>query len=553
MPVINFSYKDAQKLLGEDIPADRFLEEIPLMGSDIGDNIPGRDEMSVEFFPNRPDMYSVEGIARGMRAFLGIEPGLKTYPVDDSDVKAVISEDVKGVRPYLACAVIKDVEVDDAMIKSMMEMQEKLHLTVGRKRSKFAIGIHDLDKVVPPFTYKTVDPDGIRFVPLAMEEEMTPREILERNPKGKEFAHLVEGMPRYPIILDSEGQVLSFPPIINGVLTTVTTESRNLFVEVTGNDADAVESVVNIVASSLAERGGRICSVEVDGAPKDHYPDLGSRSRTVSLEACRRFVGIEMTPDEAVGCLNRMGMGAEVSGDGLTAHIPAWRMDIMHDVDIFEDVAIGYGFERYGRDKSVVTQTFGSLLPETEFSESLKDVMVGLGYTEVTTLTLSNHRDEFELSGFPEVDAVCVKNPITEDHTSLRSYLMPSLMRILRHNKHRDLPQRIFEVGFVIRNGKNVLHLCAVQAASRSSFTEVKSLTESILGEMGVEYSLDPCDYPTFVPGRGASIMVDGESIGVFGEMSPSTIVGYEMTHPVTVVEMDISGIISSKSRGLLD
>jgi phenylalanyl-tRNA synthetase beta chain len=198
-----------------------------------------------------------------------------------------------------------------------------------------------------------------------------------------------------------------------------------------------------------------------------------------------------------------------------------------------------------------VTQTFGRLLPETDFSEKLKDVMIGLGYTEVTTLTLSNHRDEFEISGLPEVDSVTVKNPITEDHTCLRSYLLSSLMRILRHNKHRDLPQRIFETGFVIRDAKTVLHLCALQAASKSSFTEAKSLTEAILREIGGDFSLEPCSYPTFIAGRGAFIVYKEKRIGTFGEMSPAVIAGYEMTHPVIAVEMDISGLAAERSGRL--
>ena len=198
-----------------------------------------------------------------------------------------------------------------------------------------------------------------------------------------------------------------------------------------------------------------------------------------------------------------------------------------------------------------VTQTFGKLLPETTFSENLKDIMIGMGYMELTTLTLSNERDEFGISGLPEVEVVKVKNPITEDHTCLRAYMMPSLMRILRHNKNRDLPQKIFEVGYVIRNSKNVLHLCALQAASRTSFTEIKSLTESVLREMRVEYTIESCDYSTFLPGRGAFIVVNGKRIGLFGEMAPKCITDYELTHPVMMMEMDLSDLIAERSGRL--
>ena len=551
MTNVNFSYKDLEKLIGKELPQDKALEDLQMIGSDTGDTVPGDDAMTVEFFPNRPDLYSVEGIARAMRQYLGIEPGLKTYKVEDSDIKAIVTPEVREIRPYFMCAAVKGVEIDDTVLRSMMELQEKLHITVGRKRTKVAIGIHDLDKVVPPFTFSAADPDRTSFVPLAKTQKMTMREILDKHEKGRAYARLLDGFDRYPLITDANGSVLSFPPIINGALTAVTVNTRNLLIDVTGFDASAVEECVNIVATALAERGGTICRVHMEGAPKESYPDLEPRKMTVSLAECRKFIGVPISPEDAVASLRRMGLDAGCEGDRLTAVIPAYRMDFLAAADVYEDVAIGYGFGNYGKRKVPVTQTFGRLLPETDFSEKLKDVMIGLGYTEVTTLTLSNHRDEFEISGLPEVDSVTVKNPITEDHTCLRSYLLPSLMRILRHNKHRDLPQRIFETGFVIRDAKTVLHLCALQAASKSSFTEAKSLTEAILSEIGGDFSLEPCSYPTFIAGRGAFIVYKGKRIGIFGEMSPAVIAGYEMTHPVIAVEMDISGLAAERSGRL--
>ena len=551
MPVMNTSYKDLVRLVGHDVPMDTMLEQIPLLGGVIDEHEEGSDAIAIEFFPNRPDMYSAEGIARGLKAFLGYEPGLKKYDIGKSDVKAIVTDEVKKIRPYFVGCVVKGVSIDDQALKSIMELQEKLHTTLGRKRTKLAIGVHDLDKVKPPFTFKAVDPDGMSFVPLTKTEAMTPREILQKHEKGKAFAHLLDGYDKYPMIFDANGDVLSFPPIINGALTTVTVNTRNIFIDVTGFDAKSVEICLNIVASALVERGGQICTIEMEGAPKKVYPDFTPSEKTISIKECNAVNGIPLTSEECIKALNRSGMDGKADGDRLTAYIPAYRFDIMHDADIYEEVSIGYGFEKYGHKKMNVTQTFGSLLPETSFSENLKDIMIGLGYTELTTLTLSNQREEFGISGLPEVEVVTVKNPITEDHTCLRAYMMPSLMRILRHNKNRDLPQKIFEVGYVIRNARNVLHLCALQAASRTSFTEIKSVTESVLREMNVEYTISSCDYTTFLPGRGAFIEVDGKRIGVFGEMSPKCITDYELTHPVMMMEMDISGIIAKQSGRL--
>lgn len=551
MPVINFKYSDLCTMLGEQVPEQRLVERIPMIGADMHETEGETDEMSVEFFPDRPDLYSVEGLARALRAFLDIQPGMKTYPVEESDIEVFIDQSVKSVRPYFCCGVVRDVEITDEFLRSLMELQEKLHITIGRKRSKLAIGVHDLSKVKAPFTYRLADPKSIRFVPLAMDEEMDLDEILERNEKGKEYNKLLAGMKQYPVILDSEGKVLSFPPIINGRLTTVTVGRHDLFIDVTGNDAKAVKGALDIVATALAERGGRIESVIMhDGEREFRSPDLTPSIWKISVAACDRFLGRELGPDGTVECLRRMGLDAVADGDEVTVTIPSVRLDIMHEVDVFEDVATGFGFDNFGGAYKV-DQTPGLLLPETTFSENIRDVMVGLGFTEVNTLTLSNQEEEFGISRLPELDVVRVLNPITVDHTCLRAYLAPSLVKILRHNKHRDLPQRIFEVGYVIRDSCTKLHLCAMATASKVPFTEVKSWTESFLREAGIEYTLEPCEYETFVPGRGASIVSEGKVIGMFGEMAPSVVVGYGITHPVGFCEIDLEPVIANKKDTL--
>lgn len=550
MPVINFKYDDLCGLLGEKVPEKTLVDRIPLIGADMHDTEGGSNEMSVEFFPDRPDLFCVEGVARSMRAFLGIKPGLRRYETEKSDITVKSESKVLNVRPYVLCAAAYGVEISDEFLRSLMELQEKLHITIGRKRSKFAIGIHDSDKVKAPFRYTTVNPRGIRFVPLAKTEEMDLSEILEKHEKGAGYAHLLDGFEEYPIILDAENRVLSFPPIINGALTTVTTSTRNLFIDVTGNDRKAVKGALDIVATAIADRGGRICTVKMEGNENCLSPDLSPVSRSISSSECQKFLGLDIGGEGVAAALGRMGMEAAADGDRINVLIPSTRLDIMHDVDIYEDVAIGHGFEKFGRPYKS-RQTIGSLGSDTSFSESVKDIMIGLGYTEVMTLTLSNEKDEFIISGLPEMENVKITNPITEDHTCLRSYLMPSLMRILRHNKHRDLPQKIFETGYVVQNDGAVLHLCAMATASKVSFTEIKSVTEALLRETSVEYEIKACDLPVFIAGRGAYIISGGETIGFFGEVSPKVVVDFEITHPVMMVEIDISSVISKKGDRL--
>jgi phenylalanyl-tRNA synthetase, beta subunit len=551
MPVINFKYGDLCSLLGQNVPQEVLVDRIPLIGADMHDTEGGNDDMSVEFFPDRPDLFSVEGLARGLRAFLDITPGMKEYRSVEGGIRVKVDDSVMSVRPCFSCAVIRNVNVTDDLIRSMMELQEKLHLTIGRKRSKLAIGIHDLDKVAPPFVYKAVSPKEVRFVPLTCTEEMDLDQILSSHAKGIEYADLLKGKKKYPIILDKNNNVLSFPPIINGALTTVTTDSRNLFVDVTGTDQKAVKGALDIVVTSLAERGGTIETVGLEGSLAFRSPDLSPRKMSISVKRAEEFIGIELGSKGVTDALKKMGMdAASVSKDTVDVLIPVTRLDIMHEVDIMEDIAVGYGFEHFGGSYSSV-QTAGSLSPDSLFSEKVRDIMIGLGFNEVTTLTLSNENDEFTISGLPEKVSTQILNPITEDHTCLRSYLMPSLMRILRHNKHRDLPQKIFEIGYVSSEHCSIPHLCALFTASKVSFTEIKSVAESIVRELAVKYELLPCSYRTFIEGRGAKIIVKGKEVGIFGEVSPKVVTDFEITHPVIMFEMDLSSIISGKEGRL--
>lgn len=551
MPLINFDYHDLCSMIGEEVPRKTLIERIPMIGADMHDTEGDVDEMGVEFFPDRPDLYCVEGLARGMRAFLDIEPGMTEYEVEDSDIDVYVDESVKDVRPYFRCAVVLGVEVDDTLIKSIMEMQEKLHITIGRKRSKIAIGVHDLDKVEPPFTYKAVGPHEIRFVPLAKDEEWDLEEILQKHEKGVAYAHLLKGYDKYPIILDKNGNVLSFPPIINGALTTVTTETRNLFIDVTGHDLKTVKGALDIISTAMAERGGQIVSVNMhDDGEEFVSPDLSPSSWQFSMSDCEKFLGVEIGPEMMVKSLNRMGLDALVEDDTVYVEVPSTRLDIMHVVDLYEDVATGYGFERFGKP-GAVTQTIGSLSSETAFSERLRDIVVGAGFMEVVTLTLSNQDDEFAKAGLPERDVVELLNPITEDHTCLRNSLFPSLMRLLRRNIRRDLPQKMFEISDVLVDNVKQRNLCMVMMHSKTSFTEIKSYAESILREINADYQLKASEYKTFIPGRGAEVIVNGETVGYFGEVSPQVILDFEINHPVVMFELNLRPFIESSKGGL--
>jgi phenylalanyl-tRNA synthetase beta chain len=546
MPVVTFAYDDLTSLLGREVSVDTLLDRVPQVGADVHSYDETSRELSIEFFPDRPDLYSVEGAARALRTFFGFESGLTTYEVGESDVVLTLDESIRNVRPYMVAGVIEDIDITDELIRSLMELQEKLHLTMGRKRSKVSIGIHDMDKVTPPFTFKAVDPESVSFVPLAKTERMNLREILQRHEKGVDYAFILDGKDRYPLLVDSRGEVLSFPPIINGTLTTVTTATRNVFIDVTGTDLNAIKGALNIVATAMAERGGKIKTVKVRGTQNEVTPDLSPRRWTVSVSETNSLLGTKLDGGQMAAALGKMGFDAEAHGDDLHVKAPAWRMDLIHPVDIMEDVAKGHGYENFGNELPT-QQTFGSELLSSKAADVARQLMVGYGYLEATTLTLSSEEDQFDRLRVPRRDVVEVLNPISEDHTCLRVSLLPSLMMVLRRNKHRDLPQRLFEVGDVLDGIRRQKHLAAVSISSRASFTEAKSLVESIMRDLSVKCAIRASASGTYLEGRGAEIVVDDRVIGTFGEVHPEVITGFELGYPIAAFELDLEAVTAGK------
>ncbi|MCQ1539260.1 phenylalanine--tRNA ligase subunit beta [Methanocalculus taiwanensis] len=534
MAIITLNYEYLERLTKTD--RNTILKSLPMIGSDI--ERVEEDHADVEFFPDRTDLYSVEGVARAMRGFLGIETGLPHYHVAESGISFSVDPGLAGIRPVLGSAVIRNLRFDDASIESVMALQEALHWAIGRGRSKVAIGVHDLSTVKPPFRY-IASPRDRQFVPLDYTESMTMDQILDEHPKGRAYAGIVEQFDRFPLIVDADDQVLSFPPIINGELTRVTSDTTDILLDVTGTDERAVQNTVAIICTAFAEAGGTIESVVIDG---QKTPSLEPVERIIDSDECARLLGLPLTPELIVPLLERMRFGAEpLEGSKVRVTIPCYRADIMHDWDIFEDVAIAYGFDRFPATLPP-TFTIGSEDPACRFIRIVSGVAIGLGYTEVMPFTLTNERVSYDQMQRPESEsALKVLHPISIENTIIRTDLLPMLLEILQLNKHRELPQRIFTAGDV-NDGTLTYQKMAIAAIHPSAdFSEIYATVDVFLRELGAEtLTIAPSDDPAFLPGRQGAVMNGSEKIGCFGELHPDAIVAFDLEHPVIGFEIDM-------------
>ena len=267
------------------------------------------NEFSLEIFPNRPDLLSYQGFKRAFRSFTGKEEGLKEYPINkpEKDYEVIIDSSVNDIRPYTACAIVRNLKLDDEKIKELIETQEKLHITIGRKRKKVALGIYPLEKIKLPITFKAMEPDQIKFIPLEMDKKLSGLEILQRHPVGKEYAHLLAGKAKFPVFIDADNKILSMPPIINSQLTgRITSETKDVFVECSGFDFEALKICLNIIVTSLAEIGGKIYQMELKGAPEKISPLLDSEKMKISLENTNKLLGLKIDEKKLKQLLEKM-------------------------------------------------------------------------------------------------------------------------------------------------------------------------------------------------------------------------------------------------------
>ncbi|TAJ45189.1 phenylalanine--tRNA ligase subunit beta [Methanofollis fontis] len=536
MAIISLNYEYLERLTGAD--RETILERLPMIGSDIERTL--EDGVDVEFFPSRVDLYSTEGVARAMRGFLGIEGGLPSYPVTASGITFSVDPGLAEIRPHLASAVIRNVRMDEAGIESLMGLQEALHWALGRGRRKVAIGVHDMDAVRPPFRYLAAPRDH-RFVPLDFEEELSLEEILEQHPKGRDYAHIVDAFDRFPLIVDAEGRVLSFPPIINGELTRVTTETTTILLDCTGTDERAVRMAAAIICTALAEAGATIESVEIDGTA---CPDLSPTERIVTVDACRRLIGLDLSADEMAALLQKMRFGAEPLDDGgVRVLVPPYRADIIHDADLFEDLAIAYGYDRFETSRPR-TYTTGREHPIAVLERTVRSVFTGMGHLEVLPFTLTSERILYERMGRePSTDLLRVSKPISEDQSVVRTDILPLIMEILEINCHRELPQRIFAVGDVIRATTTLQSVAAASIHPGADFSEAYAAMDALCRECGVGATFVESADPAFIDGRRGDVIVDGKRVGVFGEIHPEVLTAFSLEHPVAALELDLTAV----------
>ena len=570
MPVVDVDPDELRTLVGtEEKTDDELIADLFALGLEFeGRNEAGKFQL--EFAPDRLDRLSVEGVARSLRYQYGLERGVYVPSVGRSNWTIEVDPSVPTARPYVTGAVARDVSLTEDTLTSLIQLQEKLHETMGRSRAKGAIGLHDLTMLQgddpledggASVTYRGISGDGGQFVPLESSEAMTPARVLEAHPTGQAYAGVVADYESFPAIYDEIG-LFSFPPIINGQRTEVTTGTRDLFIELTGTDEWTIEKMLTIVCYALDARGASIESVTVEYPDRTHRsPDLERDRKHVSHARIERTLGIELTPDDVIDLLERAGLDAvrEEDTDTYAVEIPPYRVDVLHPVDLVDDVGRAYGFNDL-KPRYPEVGTVGTRHNRSRFERVVRELLVGLGFEDLLNFHLISERANFDRIGVEPTDdavgggqPVTISEPYSEEYEIVRTWALPSLCLVLENNTHRAYPQRLCDIGLVASVDRDerlkvTEHrtVAGVIATHDTSFEDAAAPLAAICRRFGLSLTTQPTTHPSFIDGRAATIDVGTGPIGIVGELHPRVVTEFDVEVPVAAFEVRLDGLQSA-------
>jgi len=609
MPVVEVDPDELRRLTGE---TDRSEAELKADLFALGIEYEGETDdgaFELEFAPDRLDRLSVEGIARSLRYQYGEDRGVYIPDTNDADWTIEVEDSVPDERPYVTGAIVRGLDLGEAELESLIQLQEKLHATMGRQRAKGAIGVHDLTMLKPAgdtaddkrIGYRGVEPEADTFVPLDDDAERTPAGVLAEHPVGDTYGHLVADIERYPAIYDAVG-LFSFPPVINGRRTEVEASTRDLFVEMTGTDQWTIDRMLTIVCYALDARGGQVEAVDVEYGDRTlHRPDLSTTTKAVSHERIESTLGVDLAGETVLDLMERAGLdattddaaergaasgvraadadadveledvptrtdrAATTSDSGVTGtdggltyevEIPPYRVDVRHPMDVVDDVGRAYGFNDL-EPRYPDVATVGGRTDASRLEDAARDALVGLGFEDLLNFHLTSEPALFDRMGLsPDADAVgareppVITEPYSEDYTVVRTWALPSLLMVLERNTHRAYPQDLAEIGLVTAEDHdeptNIAEhrsVVAVIARHDASYEAAKGRLQAVARAFGKNLETPPTDHPSFTGGRTAEVVLDGESVGVLGELHPQVLIEHDLEVPVAGFEFRLDGL----------
>ncbi|KAG0728495.1 Phenylalanine--tRNA ligase beta subunit [Chionoecetes opilio] len=615
MPTVSVNKEALFNTIGRTYTDEEFDELCFKFGLEIDDVVDDPDKgltYKIEIGANRYDLLCIEGIARSLRVYLGLEtlPRFRVLPAKEpAQYRLIVKPATAQVRPYVVGAVLRNIKFTQAVYDSFIDLQDKLHHNIARKRTLVAIGTHDLDTITGPFIYDAQPPKDISFVPLNQTEVFRSDVLLEKYSQDqhlREFVPIikdkasdgymklcridripiiivlswwVQDKPVYPVIQDQKGVVLSLPPIINGNHSKISLNTRNVFIECTATDRHKAQIVLDTLVcmfSGYCEKPftAEAVQVEYPDGEKIQYPTLQYRQHETSVSYCNVLTGVEESAESMAALLKSMSLSAKPAGpDTLMVEVPPTRYDVLHACDVAEDFAVAYGFDRLRADMHLpATNTIGQEYELNYLTDKMRLLLSQNNYIEAATFSLCSKSDmgekmKIDLDKEPWVR---IGNPKATDFEALRISLLPGILKTVAANKHISLPLRMFEVADVVVKDscpiatrgvgvRNQRHLCAINYNVKAGMEVVQGLLDNIMIALKVPftedgamkgYYLEGKDYPSFLPGFSGAVVVHGAQVGRLGLVHPEVIASFNLNNPASVVEIDLQKVMELTNFG---
>ncbi|OMJ27554.1 Phenylalanine-tRNA ligase beta subunit [Smittium culicis] len=561
-----------------------------------------RPQLKIDISANRYDLLCFEGLSKSLSVFLGLEqPPHYRLSAPQNMLELVAKPSTVEIRPIVVAAVLRNVTFDKFNYKSFIDLQDKLHANLGRKRSLVSIGTHDLDTIEGPFEYSARPPTEINFIPLNKDKSYSAVELMELYESDlhlKRFLHIIKDLPLYPLITDKNGTVLSMPPIINGDHSKISLNTKNVFIEITATDLTKAHIVLNMMVTMFSCYCGDKYVVEpvkvtLPNGKSIITPNLDQRVFEADSHYINKLIGINLPSEEIISYLKKMCLvgvlgshqdalpkdhpineGAEpVVGDLISVAVPPTRADILHQVDIIEDVATAFGYNKIPRAMTSIT-TIAKPTPVNKLTNLLRKEIAYAGWTEVLSLSLCSHDESFKL--LQRVDngneAVVLANPKTVEYQVCRSLLLPGILKTIRENRSHSLPFKLFEVSDVILKdveakplmSRNERRFCAVYSNQSAMFEVTLGLLDRVMEALDVPriknfdsrsefgYYLEPTnDIGTYLNGRSAYVCYKASSssaspiiLGSIGVLHPNVLANFNLDFPCSSVEINIEPFV---------
>ena len=550
MPTITINRKVVESLVGKKLPEKELKDRISMLGTDL-EQVDDK-EIVVEIFPNRPDMLSEQGFARAFSSFIGSKTGLRKYNVKKSGEKVIVDKSLKNVRPYSVCAILKNLKLDDEKIREIIQIQEKLHVTFCRKRKKAAIGIYPIEEIKFPIYFTAKKPEEIVFRPLEWKKEINAKEILEQHPAGIAYKDLLVGLKKYSIFHDANNDILSMPPVINSHKTgRVSDKTKEVFIEVSGYELHTLNYVLNILVTALADMGAQIYSMDVVYPDKKlTTPNLEPTKMKFDLKYINKLLGLNLSEKQVKELLEKMGFSYEKN----TVIIPAYRADILHPVDLAEDIAIAFGYENF-TPEIPSKATVGQEDSYEKFRKHVANILTGLNLFEISSYHLANQDKQFKDMSFKSDEFVKLANSLSEEFQIMRYWIMPNLMKVLSENTHNEYPQNLFESGKTFKLGKSDTgvveddKLACLLCDNNIDYTKIRQVLDYLFSQIGLKYEIKEAQHPSFISGRSGKIIFNKKELGFIGELHPKVISMFGVEMPIAGFELDLRKVFEKVEK----